>query len=69
MIGEVGVVKRPVVESVSGLVFVHGERWRAVPAESEYGPIKAGTEVEVVDFRGGADVVRALERRDSEEVS
>ncbi len=69
MIGEVGVVKRPVVESVSGLVFVHGERWRAVPAESEYGPIKAGTEVEVVDFRGGAVVVRTLERRGSVEVS
>ncbi|MDP8952219.1 MAG: hypothetical protein M3N18_08290 [Actinomycetota bacterium] len=69
MIGEVGVVKRPVVEGMGGLVFVHGERWRAVPAESEYDPIKAGTEVEVVDFRGGAVVVRALDRRGSGEIS
>ena len=69
MIGEVGVVKRPVVKGVGGLVFVHGERWRAVPAEAEYDPIKAGIEVEVVAFRGAAVVVRALERRGSADAS
>ncbi len=69
MIGEVGVVKRPVVEGLSGLVFVHGERWRAVLAEPGEGPVNAGTEVEVVAFRGGAVVVRALERRGSVEAS
>ena len=63
MIGEIGVVKRPVVEGVGGLVFVHGERWRAVPENPKDGPIKAGAEVEIVAFRGGATVVRALERR------
>ena len=63
MIGEVGVVKSPVVRGVGGLVFVHGERWRAVPENSEDAPIKTGTEVEVVAFRASAVVVRALGHR------
>lgn len=61
MIGEVGTVRIPVVQGVGGQVFVHGERWRAVPEDPEEGPIKAGTEVEVTGFRNGAVVVRALE--------
>lgn len=62
MIGEVGTVRIPVVQGVGGLVFVHGERWRAVPENPEEGPIKADTEVEVTGFRNGAIVVRALEQ-------
>ena len=60
MIGEVGVVRQPVVKGVGGLVFVHGERWRAVPEDPENAPIKTGAEVEVVGFRAGAVVVRPL---------
>jgi membrane-bound serine protease (ClpP class) len=58
MIGEVGTLRRPVVEGVDGLVFVHGERWRAVPEKPEYLPMGAGTRVEVVALREGAVVVR-----------
>ena len=58
MIGEVGVVRQPVLKEVGGLVFVHGERWRAVPEDPQNTPIKSGTEVEVVGFRAGAVVVR-----------
>lgn len=63
MIGEVGTVRIPVVQGVGGQVFVHGERWRAVPVNPEEGPIRAGTKVEVTGFRNGAVVVRALEQR------
>lgn len=63
MIGEVGTVRIPVVQGVGGQVFVHGERWRAVPENPEEGPIRVGTEVEVTGFRNGAVVVRALEQR------
>ena len=58
MIGEVGTVRRTVVEGTGGLVFVHGERWRALPERPEYAPIDAGTRVEVVALREGAVVVR-----------
>jgi len=44
MIGEVGVVKSPVVRGVGGLVFVHGEYWDAVSSH----PAAAGTRVRVV---------------------
>jgi membrane protein implicated in regulation of membrane protease activity len=69
MIGEIGVVKQPVVEGLGGLVFAHGERWRAVLATPEDGSIRAGAEVEVGAFRGGALVVRPFERSDSGETS
>lgn len=58
MIGEIGTVRRPVDEGTDGLVFVHGERWRAVPEKPEYVPISIGTRVEVVALREGAVVVR-----------
>jgi membrane-bound ClpP family serine protease len=61
MIGEVGTVRRPVLEGASGWVFVHGELWRAVPASPDLVPIKVGTEVEVVALRRGAVVVRPME--------
>ena len=60
MVGEVGVVRQPVVKGVGGLVFVHGERWRAVPEDPTSAPIKTGVEVEVVGFRNGTVVVRPL---------
>ena len=60
MIGEVGTVRRPVVVGAGGLVFVHGERWRAVPENPEYAPMATGTRVEVVALREGAVVVRPV---------
>lgn len=60
MIGEVGTVRRPLIEGVDGLVFVHGERWRAIPESPGLVPIKTGAHVEVVAFRQGAVVVRPV---------
>ena len=65
MIGEIGVVRQPVVGGMGGLVFVHGERWRAIPENPGNGPIKAGAEVEILGFRRGAVVVRAVEHHGS----
>ncbi len=61
MIGEVGTVRRPILEGpAGGMVFVHGERWRAVLESPRLAPLKTGTEVEVVAFRNGAVVVRPV---------
>ena len=60
MIGEVGIVRRTVAGGTDGLVFVHGERWRAVPEKPEYAPISAGTRVQIVALREGAVVVRPV---------
>jgi membrane-bound serine protease (ClpP class) len=60
MIGEVGTVRRPILEGASGWVFVHGELWRAVPESPDLVPIKAGTEVEVVALRRRAVVVHPI---------
>jgi membrane-bound serine protease (ClpP class) len=48
MLGEVGVVREPLVPT--GLVFIHGELWRA---RAENGPIAAGERVEVVRIEEG----------------
>jgi membrane-bound ClpP family serine protease len=69
MVGEIGVVRQPVVGGMGGLVFVHGERWRAVPEKAGNEPIKDGTEVEILGFRRGAVVVRAVEHQDSADSS
>jgi|SRR5215207_409755 len=69
MVGEIGVVRQPVVGGMGGLVFVHGERWRAIPENAGNEPIKAGTEVEILGFRGGAIVVRAVEHHGSADSS
>src|SRR5918997_701098 len=69
MVGEIGVVRQPVVGVMGGLVFVHGERWRAVPENAGSEPIKAGTEVEILGFRRGAVVVRAVEHHGSADFS
>lgn len=62
MIGEVGTVRRPILKSAGGWVFVHGELWRAVPESPDLVPIKAGTQVEIVAFKNGTIVVRPVER-------
>jgi membrane-bound ClpP family serine protease len=58
MIGEVGVVRSPITGSGGGMVFVHGELWRALPEDPASPPIEAGTEVEIVGFRRAKIVVR-----------
>lgn len=63
MIGEIGVVRSPVGPGLGGQVFVHGERWRAVPEDPASGPLEVDSEVEVVGFRHGSVVVRP--RKDS----
>ncbi len=69
MVGEIGVVRQPVMGGMGGLVFVHGERWRAIPENAGNEPIKAGTEVEILGFRRGAVVVRAVEHPGSADSS
>jgi membrane-bound ClpP family serine protease len=69
MLGEIGIVRQPVVGGMGGLVFVHGERWRAIPEKTGNKPIKAGTEVEILGFRRGAVVVRAVEHHGSADSS
>src|SRR5215211_3796427 len=69
MIGEVGVVKKPVGASFSGWVFVHGERWRAITAivpEDAYQQdrervIGVGRRVLVVSLQNGKITVVPLE--------
>jgi membrane-bound ClpP family serine protease len=58
MIGEIGYVRTPVVPGVGGQVFVHGERWRAVPEDPDSAPLPEDTEVEIVGFEHGRAVVR-----------
>ena len=60
LIGEVGVVRKPVTGPSGGMVFVHGELWRAFP-EKAAEALTRGTEVEVVGFRRAAIVVRRAE--------
>jgi membrane-bound serine protease (ClpP class) len=67
LIGEIGTVRRPVVSGVGGLVFVHGERWRAFPEDHNGATIKTGAEVEVVALRNGAVFVRPVANTGSSE--
>ncbi len=62
MIGEVGVVRRPVTGSSAGMVFVHGELWQALPEDPDAAPLEADTEVEIVGFRRSAVVVRPAKK-------
>lgn len=59
MIGEVGDVRSPVGADKPGVVFVHGERWKAF-AEDPGPPLEIGAEVEIVEFRRGGIVVRPV---------
>jgi membrane-bound serine protease (ClpP class) len=69
MIGEAGVVRKPVSGGSPGWVFVHGERWQAVAAgvpEDAYGQdheraIGVGRRVRVVGCGDGKVVVVPLE--------
>ena len=69
MIGEAGVVRKPVSGGSPGWVFVHGERWQAVAAdmpEDAYGQdheqaIGVGRRVRVVGCEDGKVVVVPLE--------
>lgn len=58
MVGKVGEVRRRVTGEEPGLVFVHGERWRALPEDQKLSPLEPGTEVEIVALRRGSVVVR-----------
>lgn len=58
MIGEVGDVRSPVVPGRPGVVFVHGERWKAFVEGPDSPPLQVGEEVEIVEFRRGGIVVR-----------
>src|SRR3712207_5649356 len=62
MIGEVGVVRRPVTGNSAGMVFVHGELWQALPEDPDDAPLETGSEVEVVGFRRSAVIVRPARR-------
>ncbi len=62
MIGEVGVVRRRVTGNSSGMVFVHGELWQALPEDPDGAPLEDNTEVEIVGFRRSAVVVRPAKR-------
>ena len=70
MIGKVGDVLENVKTDPPGWVFVHGERWRAVPAvapedayeqEDQERIIEAGEKVQVLGLRDGKVVVMLVE--------
>ncbi len=58
MIGEIGTVRRAVSGSSSGMVFVHGELWRALPEDPDAPPMEPGSEVEIAGFRRAFVIVR-----------
>jgi membrane-bound ClpP family serine protease len=58
MIGEIGDVRSPVAPGSPGVVFVHGERWKAFAESQESPPLEDGAEAEIVEFRRGGIVVR-----------
>ena len=62
MIGEVGVVRRPVAGNSAGMVFVHGELWQALPEDPDGAPLETDSEVEVVGFHRSAVIVRPTQR-------
>lgn len=60
MIGEVGDVRSRVSAGDPGLVFVHGERWKAFAESSDSPPLETGSEVEIVEFHRDGIVVRPV---------
>ena len=62
MVGEIGTVRRTIFGSSSGMVFVHGELWRALPEDPDSPPLEPGAEVEVAGFRRAFVVVRPVKR-------
>lgn len=61
MVGEVGDVRSPVSYGSPGVVFVHGERWKAFVEGPDKPSLEAGADVEIVQFRRGGVVVRAAD--------
>lgn len=61
MVGKIGEVRQRVTGDSPGLIFVHGERWRALPESPKLPPLEPGTEVEVVALRRGSVIVKPLE--------
>jgi len=62
MIGEIGTVRRTVSSPSGGMVFVHGELWRALPEDPDSPPLEPGVDVEVVGFRRAFVIVRPAGR-------
>ena len=62
MIGEIGVVRKPVTGNSAGMVFVHGELWRALPEDPDSAPLETDSEVEIVGFHRSAVIVRPAKR-------
>jgi len=62
MIGEIGTVRRTVSGPSGGMVFVHGELWRALPEDPDSPPLEPGVDVEVVGFRRAFVIVRPAGR-------
>ncbi len=58
MVGEVGDIRRRVNADEPGVVFVHGERWRAFLESKDSPPLENGAEVEIVRFYRGGVIVR-----------
>ncbi|WP_053057597.1 NfeD family protein [Rubrobacter aplysinae] len=58
MIGEIGDVRSPVAPGSPGIVFVHGERWKAFTESKDSPPLQVGAEAEIVEFRRGGIAVR-----------
>ena len=58
MIGEIGTVRVGISGSSSGMVFVHGELWRAMPEDPDAPPLEPGSDIEIVDFRRAFAIVR-----------
>ncbi|CAN5154935.1 hypothetical protein BH18ACT10_BH18ACT10_08360 [soil metagenome] len=58
MIGELGTVRRKISGSTGGMVFVHGELWRALQEDPDSPPLEPGTDIEIVDFRRAFVIVR-----------
>ncbi|MDQ3237855.1 MAG: hypothetical protein M3Q54_09990 [Actinomycetota bacterium] len=62
MIGEIGTVRRAVASPSGGMVFVHGELWRALPEDLDSPPLQPNADVEVVGFRRAFVIVRPAGR-------
>lgn len=58
MIGEVGDVRSRISAGQPGVVFVHGERWKAFLESPDSPPLETGAEVEIAEFRRGGIMVR-----------
>ncbi len=58
LVGQRGLVTEPITPHAPGQIRVHGEVWRARPAEAETGAIEAGAEVTIESVDGVTLLVR-----------